>query len=69
MSDLDHIVIEGEAVTLDPAQVDYCSSQDRQVNVVVDKLPSNVAAEVIFLDSFFFDIWETLNLTLVYDSW
>jgi len=47
MSDSDHIIIEGEAVTLDPAQVDYCSSQDRQVTVVVENVPPDVAAEVI----------------------
>ena len=47
MSDSDHIVIDGEAVTLDPAQMDYSSSQDRQVTVVLEKQPPDVAAEVI----------------------
>ena len=47
MSDSDHIVIDGEAVTFDPGQVDYCTFLDRQVTVVVDKLPPDVAAEVI----------------------
>ena len=66
MSDLDHIVIEGEAVTLDPAQVDYCSSQDRQVTVVVDTLPSNVAAEVTFLDICF---WHMGNIKFDISLW
>ena len=49
MSDSDHIVIDGEAVTLDPAQVDYCSSQDSQGTVVLENVPPDVAAEVIYL--------------------
>jgi len=46
MSDSDHIVIDGEAVTLDADQMAHCSSQG-PVTVIVEKLTTAVAAEVI----------------------
>ena len=65
MSDSDHIVIEGEAVTLDADQMAHCSSQG-PVTVIVEKLTTAVAAEVISCRYrlVFFYLWVTFNLTL-----